>query len=151
MVTTYRDLHELASAQRRRISNIKLGMRIAEESQIGDTVTEARRLLSGTVTTAQLAHMDHPFARRHGGALIPTLPINAQTRQLLNSLSVVRRNTESTMIFQIRFRANHARFVLAPQGTRFMVPRGFWDALVRFTTPLARKRYLNALRRSERL
>lgn len=93
---------------------------------------EAIKLTSGTVSTAQLRALDHPFARRHGQALIPKLPINLQTRRLQRSLRVMPRTVRGDPIWQVQFTAPYSQFVLRPGGTRKMVARGFWSAMRRY-------------------
>lgn len=107
-------------------------LQIGMEELVDKMRAQAVKLTSGTVTTAQLRAMDHPFARRHGRALIPTLPINLQTGRLQQSLRVMPRTVRGDPMWQLQFTAPYSQFVLRPGGTTKMLARGFWSAMRRY-------------------
>jgi len=94
--------------------------------------TEITKLLSGTVTTAELRRMNHPFGRLPSArprGYLPTLPINEQSGTLLASMRVNRvRLADGSWSREIGFTAPYAKYVLNPDGTKRMIPRGFWEA-----------------------
>lgn len=102
---------------------LRRSLKITLQASVDAARADALKLTSGTLSTAQLRAMGHPFARRHRNTLIPPLPINRQTGRLQASLRVFRRGENQA---QLQFTAPHAKFVLAPQGTAKMLPRGFW-------------------------
>lgn len=104
----------------------------------------ARKLLSGHRSTAELRRRGHPFARRHlgqgKGRFIPTakLPINRQSGRLIRGLKMVSRGSigrfvgDGTVTKRVEFHGvPYSKFVLRKGGTKFMVDRGFWDAIER--------------------
>jgi hypothetical protein len=107
---------------------LRRSLRLTLHSSVDASRADALKLTSGNLSTAQLRAMGHPYARRHRNTLIPPLPINRQTGRLQASLRVFRRGEDRA---QLQFTAPHARFVLAPQGTARMLPRGLWMELRR--------------------
>ena len=94
---------------------------------------------AGTVSSDMLAKLGHPFGRGatsahrqaggraqrgspRGRARIPLLPINRQTGRLHDTLHLQKLGERQ---WSVRTTAPHAKFVLSPVGTRYMVPRGF--------------------------
>lgn len=102
---------------------LRRSLRLTLHSSVEASRNDAIRLTSGTISSARLRAMGHPFARRHKNPLIPPLPINRQTGRLQASLRVFRRGETQAVL---QFTAPHAKFVLAPLGTAKMLPRGFW-------------------------
>jgi hypothetical protein len=107
---------------------VKRSLRIRMEMLREEMKREAVRQTSGTVSTAELAAMGHPFSRRRPGTL-PRLPINLQTGKLQKSLRVMPRIVRGEPGFQLQFMAPYSKFVLRPYGTTVMVARGFWAAM----------------------
>jgi hypothetical protein len=99
---------------------------------------EAIKLTSGTVSTAQLRAMGHPFARRHPGSLA-RLPINRQSGGLQRSIRIMPRTVAGEEGFQLQFTSPHSKYVLRRMGTRKMVARGFWSEMKRRFRRLASK------------
>ena len=116
-----------------------------------EAIKPAIALTSGSITTKQLRQMDHPFARRNRtpqGRLRPSrsaritaarqsvgriakLPINRQTGALQKAIKVNVRSTAGTR-WRVSLVINHPHaVVLSPQGTRYMIPRGFAEELTR--------------------
>lgn len=94
-----------------------------------EALSNARDLASGAIPTSDLRRMGHPFSRRRPNNSVPKLPINRQTGQLMQSMQVIVRKT--TGRWRIFFRVSHEHaWVLKPEGTSKMVPRGFVDALI---------------------
>lgn len=128
---------EYQTLSQRRVRNCVRSVRTSHEG-IADKVGEAAdQLLSGGVSSESLRKVyNYPFARaqrkrKKKAALLPKLPINTQTGELRRSRRKIRENyDELGQTFRIQFTSTHA-IVLSPTGTRFMIPRGFWEELVR--------------------
>lgn len=92
-------------------------------------------LLEGTVTTKQLRRMNHPYGRLPSAkprGVLPALPINKQSGGLIESMEIRRvRLAEGGYAREIGFTAPYAQYVLAPEGTKYMIARGFWEAAAR--------------------
>lgn len=118
-----------------------------------EAIKPAKQLLSGSVSTKQLADADHPFARRNRydtGRLkrgrtaqvrqarksigrIAKLPINRQTGALAASMKVTVRSGGGT--WKIFINSNHPHaVVLSEKGTKHMIPRGYVEELTRRMT-----------------
>jgi hypothetical protein len=118
-----------------------------------EAIKPAIALTSGTISTKQLADMDHPFARRNRtaqGRLRPgrsaeiraarksvgrigKLPINRQSGALQKSMQIQIRSSGD--VWRLYFYTNHPHaVVLSPKGTKHMVPRGFLEELTRRMT-----------------
>lgn len=54
-------------------------MRWAANSGVTQALQDAKEASSGTHSTAELARMDHPYAKRHGAPKLPAEIINKQT------------------------------------------------------------------------
>lgn len=113
---------------------------------------DAKELLSGTTTTRELIRQGHPYARKTGpvarydprgatrnqlrrggrGTARP-LPINAQSRRLINSLRRYKTRVPGALSAErVGFdytAAGRSLFVLSPAGTTRMIARGFWNEL----------------------
>lgn len=87
---------------------------------------EARRLSSGTFSLAMLAAMDHPYARRHGKALLDPATINVQTGAFFQHW----RTTKQADGGQIRNDDEKADFLKF--GTETMVERPIEDEVEAF-------------------
>ena len=107
-----------------------------------DVLTEAKAKMSGNIKTVTLKKAGHPFGHKRGrkwsqnrrvrlsaGGAFPKLPINEQTGKL-------KRNTR---LHRTRFggkvssNADYAKFILAEDGTRRMVARGYNQHMRRAT------------------
>lgn len=100
----------------------------------------ARDLLSGNISSKELAERGHPFAKRHftkrgkykkrsiTQGVVPTdkLPINKQSGMLLRALKVTTTPDGSFDVYFDNTVAPYWRFVLAEEGTATMQPRGFF-------------------------
>jgi hypothetical protein len=78
----------------------------------------ARRQSSGPYSLVQLARMGHPYARRHGTALLPPGKINAQTGKFRASWRADRLGPYKGRIINDNFVADFLQF-----GTDKMLPR----------------------------
>lgn len=134
-MATFNDPKALAASQARRFAQVRRSMTVMHADMVQDMAKEAETLTSG-----------HPFSRRRarsrGGirkalasAGIAKLPINRQTGRLQRSLRVMRDGEG----WRIQFVAPHAKFVLAPGGTRKMVARGFWPEMRKRFKPRNRR------------
>lgn len=112
-----------------RLNRVARSARIEHEHLVEDMKQDAIVLASGPYTERDLREMDHPYARRHGNPLLPLLPININTGRLLRSMRVFRRKTMAGTIWQLQYMMPYSKFVLAPEGTLYMFPRGYWVAL----------------------
>jgi hypothetical protein len=84
---------------------------------------EMEELVSGT-RGAEAARI-RAFSRRKPKAF-PRLPINVRSGRLKRSIRVFRYKRSAGDVYRLQFTAPHSKFVLAPRGTKKMVPRGFW-------------------------
>lgn len=99
-------------------------------------VKDCEELTSGTLTPAQTRgryargasrpQRTNAGLKRFGGA--PLLPINIVSRRLNTSFRL-RGNFKGSKRIDIVSTAGHARFILAWDGTRFMVARGFREEI----------------------
>lgn len=106
----------------------------------------AVEMTSGTISTAQLRRMGHPFSRRRPNHRVPKLPINRQTGALKNALRVVRRVNGETE--QIYLKANHPHaVVLLKGGTSKMIDRGFVQEFNKRTQGILRRHVLKVFRK----
>lgn len=110
--------------------NLSRSIRMETDQLLGVMHGAAIDLTSGTISTRELRRRGHPFARRGSTSIrtaTPLLPINFQTGRLQRSLRTFRR----PFGWQLQFTAPEAKFVLAPGGTKLMVPRKFWTEMRR--------------------
>lgn len=119
---------------------LKQAARKAEREVAQAVKRHAIRLLSGHHTSQELRRRDHPFARRHGTARLPVLPINKQTGALQKSARIVKQANGTVFYF-----AHAHAIVLNTGGTKRMLTREFWPELVRRSRPELTKA-LNRLR-----
>ncbi len=140
----------LAVSQAARFAVLNRSIRAQHRQMVESMAQDAQELTSGTVSTATLRALGHPFSRRlarsRGGASkaisasgISRLPINQQTGRLKRSARIIPETTAHGQSFRFQFTAPHAKFVLAPGGTRRMVARGFWPEMRRRWRPKNRK------------
>lgn len=131
------DAGALAASQARRYrltwQSWQIGHRRMAEMLYGDF----QDMTSGRVSTRTLRKLGHPFSRskakRFKGGVkarvaslgVPRMPINRQTGRLQRSLKMTR-VPGGIQSYRLEFLAPHAKYVLAQQGTRKMVARGFW-------------------------
>lgn len=113
-----RDLQRLIDG----LTRVPLEAKLAVGETIHATQWEAVALSSGTVSSADLARMDHPFAKRHGSPQTNLLPINAQSGEFRNSW-VTHGPSErgGTVVASLENVSPHADFLEG--GTRFMFAR----------------------------
>lgn len=153
----------LAASQSKRFQAVERSIRVLHRSMAESMVEDARDLTSGTISSAQLAKMGHPFGRgRRGqfqrsnlrgrnrlvvhkpsqsGIAVPKLPINVQRAQngLRSSVRIIPENHSVVQSFRVQFTAPEASYVLRPGGTRLMVDRGFWPAMRKRWAPKNRQ------------
>lgn len=125
---TFKDHNHLMNAIRARLADRARSVLITVESVVEKQRQHAIRLTSGTVSSERLRKLGHPYARRHGRARLPLLPIHKQTGQLQRSLRVFRR---AKYEWRLQFTAAHSKHVLRPGGTEKMLARGFWARMNR--------------------
>lgn len=115
-----------------------------------EAMKPAIALASGNISTKQLTDAGHPFARRNrlsSGRLrrgrtreirqarknigrIAKLPINRQTGALQRSMEIRVKSTKDS--WKLFFYTDHPHaVVLTPQGTRYMIARGFVEELTK--------------------
>lgn len=155
-MAVFTNAHDLARHQRLRARRVQRSLQVTQAEVVAEIKQKARQLVSGTVSSRELARLGHPFARRSrtaGGrgrarGSLARLPINVQSGQLRESLRVFRRARAGGTAFQLQFTSPHA-IVLLPGGTRQMVARGFWTALNAFARPRLLARHKAAKRQAE--
>jgi hypothetical protein len=147
---------DLYKAQKERFDRIQKDM-LAMHKELADAgLGDMQELTSGTVSSATLARLGHPFGRgedsskstpkgRFRGASkakfskfgfkgqVPLLPINVQSGRLKAAL----RSRKVSRPGAIQAFENGApgvpyeKYILSPTGTRRMVARGFWTEVTR--------------------
>lgn len=143
-----------------RFDRVRRSVQSQHEQGIEDVRTEAIRLVSGGISSAELADMGHPYAINHGGkayrgkdaisrVTVNPLPINVQTGQLRASLRIFRRQSGTETYFQLQFTSPHAR-VLRPGGMMHMTDRRFWETLQAFARPILFQRVRSGVRDAQR-
>lgn len=127
-----------------RLTRLALKRQAGFDLLVDATWADMIELTSGTVSTAELRRLGHPFARGASvgapsrlqrGARAPvarmrTLPINRQSGRLQKSLGKRKVGgkgplTRSFDVGTVKG-AGRSIYVLMPAGTRRMVARGFW-------------------------
>lgn len=155
----YTDPMALLAGQKRQMDAALLAVEAVQARAVREVVDHSDDLLKGTVSTAQLRRMGHPFSRRKFASLskgaraaarsqrhqrgrwelrgsgrgnVPLLPINRQTGRLLRdqSLSGAKIGLGRTRWVHRRL-APYAGFVLGPKGTSRMLARGYSQELDR--------------------
>lgn len=107
-----------------------------------DLLETADRYASGPYLLAALAAMDHPYARRHGRAMLDPRVVNIQ-RGTFRSSFRVRLVAGDPPVLVMDNVAPHARFLFS--GTRLMVERPIMDAIQAEVAPRAAAECARAL------
>lgn len=153
---TYHSAAALAHAHERKFGLIKKAFRVRKKEQATKTADFMRKMVSGTITTKELARRGHPFGRgrgrftvtaSHGGVRqkfrvrhrkprIPTphLPYNEQSGRLKRSLRTISEMGGAS--YRIQFTAPYA-FTLGP--TKNTIDRGYRKAVNAYCTSLNRQ------------
>lgn len=142
----------LSTKQRARFAKVVKSLEVKWGQAEDEIKAKAVRLLSGDIPTSTFTALGHPLGKgnartvsvktksgrnrkfrmtKEGGA-VPLLPINIQTKRLLNSMRFMRRGKGSNRSRFLFFTAKYAKYTLAKEGTKSTVPRGFWEALSAF-------------------
>lgn len=113
-----------------------------------DVLTEAKAKMSGNIKTATLKKAGHPFGHKRGrkwsqnrrvrlsaGGAFPKLPINEQKGTLKRSTRLHRTRFGG----KVSSSADYAKFILAKDGTRKMVARGYDQHMQRATRVIIAK------------
>lgn len=134
-MATHKSATALKIAQAKRFANFVGDIHEAHKALVEAAHDDAQELTSGTVTAKQLRREGHPFGRSFSGTQRggnargrrrrPRLPINRQTGHLQRS-RYLSGPTGGNKRYRLGHNAPHARFVLRPGGTRFMVDRGYF-------------------------
>lgn len=136
----------------RLVSSIEIGLEVT-----GDHAKdELQALTSGSISSTALRQAGYPFARRHASkkrlrrpkafSAYPLTPINFQTGNLQRSyFGHYTEQGPDTWTWEIGFSAPYAFFVLNPDGTKYMVPRKFWEAAEKAVKPLFQLNMVNSI------
>lgn len=116
------------------VEDIKSDVRDAQEAAAKDVQGEAERVSMGDYSLAQLAAMDHPYARRHGRALLPDSFINQQQGTFAASW-VIDEGPQGPVVHNI----DEPIATFLEKGTRNMLPRPL-DELKEFAVEALQKR-----------
>ena len=125
-MATFTDAGKLANHQRNRQAQRKRSLVTSTKSAAELARTVAIDLTSGTVSAATLRQL-RPFARdakRRRGTL-PTTPINAHTGGVRSGWRIFATGDG----WRLQNMNAHAKYVLRPGGTRYMIDRKFWQRL----------------------
>lgn len=125
MATNHRTPRSLSKAQQERAARMDRLMTTQERKTADELKRAAVRLTSGRLSQRIIKRF-HPFARRHGAALVPVTPINIDTGRLQRGWRYRRRLKRAGTLYNV---APYTRYILARDGTRYMVPRKFWAAM----------------------
>jgi hypothetical protein len=145
---------DIMRAQEARFRKVAVTMELAHTELVRGGKRDAAEATSGSITTAKLRAMGHPFGRVGGqgsatigrgiqGAkgrfkgtggkgqvtakgVVQPLPINDQTGDLRKSF-FLDGPTGKNMVYDMGFAASYAKYVLSPTGTKAMVPRGYFE------------------------
>ncbi len=128
-MATVRSPARFGGATAKRLAQKRRSIESEFEGLVRGMKKTAAAVTSGTVTLKRMRQMDHPYARRHGRARLPRIPIHKQSGDLQKSLRVMARHRRGAKVWRLQFTARHAPFVLAHGGTRYMLARGFWPAM----------------------
>lgn len=145
---TFKSAKDLAYFHRKRARRVGDSLIVAHQELAQAMVRHAKLLTSGSTKTGMLRYLDHPFARRHGRAKQPLLPINRQSGRLHRSIRTRSLRSKGEDVFLFQFTAPYAKYVLSPRGTRTMLPRRFWASLREYYKFASRPSYRRALRRA---
>lgn len=116
------------------IEDIKSDVRDAQDAAAKDVVGEAERISQGPYSLGQLAAMDHPYARRHGKALLPDSFINQQQGTFAASW-VAEDGPNGPLVHN----TDEPIATFLEKGTRNMLPRPL-DELKEFAVEALQKR-----------
>ena len=114
-----------------RLEVLRRSMRARHRTLVEEMAEEATKLTGGSITSAQLRAMGHPFARRRKKSLraLRKLPINVQSGRLQRSMRIISEKTAGKVqSYRLQF-TSRSSIVLRKKGTKFMVARGFWTAM----------------------
>src|SRR5690349_15088395 len=129
-MAVHRDPKSLLQAQTKRFARVLADMEIEHEKLVSEMKYEAVELTSGTVSTATLRRLGHPFARRPSGrkrGRLKALPINKQSGRLRAGFRRVRVPAIGGKIsYDLTNKVPYAKYVLSLGGTTKMISRGFW-------------------------
>ena len=128
-MATFTDAGKLANHQRNRQAQRKQSLLTSTKSAAELARTVAIDLTSGTVSAATLRQL-RPFARdakRRRGTL-PTTPINAHTGGVRSGWRIFATGGVRSG-WRLQNMNAHAKYVLRPGGTRYMIDRKFWQRL----------------------
>jgi len=109
------------AAYDRLIKEIKNGAKRAMHRSTVEALRYARGISQGPFSTAELAKMDHPYARRHGTIRAHPVWINRQSGRFIEAWRVLDVN-------RIQNPTYYASWLL--QGTHYMLPRAYADAIL---------------------
>jgi hypothetical protein len=101
------------------VDDLKAAKLSVKEEAARAVMAEAIRLSSGTHTYAQLAAMDHPYARRHGSPRLDPSVINAHTELFKNSWKIRHESDGSMTVYND---APYAQFLMTGTPTMFRRP-----------------------------
>ena len=136
LVATYKHLSSLMDAQRARFSNTERSLKKAFKDLAKASEEDFVELLSGTIPYSVL-HKLRPYRRLQSGrrahynrrmaeeltgnVSVPRLPINKHSEKLLEGITL---GAISDTEFELYSKAKHAKWILDPDGTKFMISRG---------------------------
>ena len=107
----------------------KADVRKADYKTARDGVTVAQKYSSGPFSLAELARMDHPYARRHSAALLPPSIINAQTGKFKAAWDAKKQPVPT--IFN-----SDPIAIFLEKGTRYMVARPIDKVIIKALQPI---------------
>ena len=112
-------------------------LKAAEERNAAAVKDELVRHSSGTLTYADMRRMDHPYAKRHGTALVYAAVLNAHERQIADGWKIVGPRAErSRIVTKIGVSGEHARYIAQAGGPGSkMLPRPIIDRVRTVVAP----------------
>ena len=163
-MATHKSARDLAKAQRGQAARLLRGMNLANEESAKIALAEAQKLAKGPQRTQiELAKAGHPFARNRFGKLgakfgggkslmqsFPLLPLGRMGGGVASGFKIVQRKSGALSGWRVINTDPAARFVLSPEGTSKMVPRGFVAELLKRVAAKVRAAHRKALREATR-
>ena len=137
-MAVYTSAAEMAKARRARAGNLNDAIRRTVDKAADIIEQEATVLTSGTISSATLAALGHPYSRARPGSL-PRLPINKQSGDLQRSARFKPFGGAGYAGFSFSYAAEYAKYILSPTGTKRMVARPFFAELVKRARPRLEK------------
>jgi hypothetical protein len=137
------DLNEFKRTLRKQKTKIKARLKVAERKSARAGQGIAVRLSSGTMTPADLVQRDHPYAVRHGMAMLPPEVINVISGGFRSAWKPQYGDWNGdSMTNSIVNDSPVAKYMA---GTKYMLPRPIDEATAKILEPVRNENLQRAL------